>query len=129
MTRVSRNDVEMRVAVGHTLAMNLLAPISAIAMYSLTIFKLDGLFLGDGDTYWHVTTGQWIIKEHSIPRYDIFSHTFVGKPWIDGEWLSQVILALSYMLSGWRGVVLASALLVSLTYILLYKLLTRILRS
>jgi hypothetical protein len=57
----------------------------------------------DPDTYWHVMTGRWIIAHGDVPRVDVFSHTAAGTPWIDGEWLSQVVMAVTYDHAGWLG--------------------------
>ena len=39
--------------------------------------KLDGVktMLGDGDTGWHIRTGEWILANHRIPTTDFFSFT------------------------------------------------------
>ncbi|HEX6896844.1 MAG TPA: hypothetical protein VF146_16310, partial [Bryobacteraceae bacterium] len=29
--------------------------------------------LGDGDTGWHIRTGQYILAQHSVPVHDLFS--------------------------------------------------------
>src|SRR5262249_35461720 len=57
----------------------------------------------DPDTYWHVMTERWIIAHGDVPRVDVFSHTAAGTPWIDGEWLSQVVMAVTYDHAGWLG--------------------------
>ena len=43
--------------------------------------------LGDGDTGWHVRTGEWILANRRIPDQDIFSYTKAGQPWFAWEWL------------------------------------------
>ena len=85
--------------------------------------------MSDPDTYWHIATGKWILAERAFPRHDIFSHTAFGRPWVDLEWLAQVILFVGYDLFGWRGLVLLSALVTALTFAFLYLLLARELRA
>src|SRR5262249_23780305 len=80
------------------------------------------------DTYWHIATGKWMLVERAFPRHDVFSHTAFGQPWVSPEWLAQIILFVAYDLSGWRGLVLLSALVTALTFALLYALLARELR-
>src|SRR5262249_23407321 len=81
------------------------------------------------DTYWHIATGKWMLVERAFPRHDVFSHTAFGQPWVSPEWLAQIILFVAYDLSGWRGLVLLSALVTALTFALLYALLARELRA
>jgi len=87
------------------------------------------MFLSDPDTYWHIATGQWMLSQHSVPRYDPFSFTVSGRPWVDGEWLSQLVLALVYQNGGWRALVLFTTIVVFLTFALLYRQLATILRE
>src|SRR5262245_11626386 len=96
-----------------------------VLIFSVAIFALNRRFLVDPDTYWHIATGNWILAEHAFPRHDIFSHTAAGQPWVSLEWLAQIILAWTYDRSGWRGLVVLSGLVIALTFVLLYKLLSR----
>src|SRR5271155_5214508 len=76
----------------------------AIALFALAAFS--PAVLGDGDTFSHLATGEWIIAHRGAPRADPFSHSMPGAPWIAHEWLSEVLLALAFRLGGWGGVVL-----------------------
>lgn len=60
--------------------------------------------LNDGDTYWHVATGRWILEHGRIPRVDVFSYTRPGAPWFTHEWLAEVLMALAWRSAGWAGV-------------------------
>jgi hypothetical protein len=99
-----------------------------ISVFSHAIFLLNRNFLNDPDTYWHITTGNWMLAEYQFPRHEIFSHSAFGRPWLDVEWLGQIILSLTYDLLGWHGLVLLCGLVLSLTFVLLYKSLARKLR-
>ena len=39
--------------------------------------RLSGghFLLGDGDTGWHLRTGEWILQNGRVPDRDIFSYT------------------------------------------------------
>ena len=50
----------------------------------------------DPDFWWHLTTGNWILSQHAIPRTDLYTYTVAGHRWITHEWLSEVILAALY---------------------------------
>jgi hypothetical protein len=99
-----------------------------ITVFSHAIFLLNRNFLNDPDTYWHIATGNWMLTNYQFPRHEIFSHSAFGRPWLDVEWLGQIILSVSYDLLGWDGLVLLCGLVLSLTFVLLYKLLARNLR-
>jgi hypothetical protein len=81
--------------------------------------------LGDGDTGWHIRTGEWILAHHQVPYQDMFSFTMPGKPWFAWEWLWDVGAALIFQRFGLGGVVLVSFSIICLTFALLYRLIAR----
>jgi len=46
----------------------------------------------DPDFGWHLEAGRYILG-HGVPARDIFSYTGASFPWIDHEWLSDVLTA------------------------------------
>jgi hypothetical protein len=82
--------------------------LAAIAMALFALAAFSPAVLGDGDTFSHLATGEWIIAHGAAPRADPFSHSMPGAPWIAHEWLSEVLLALAFRLGGWGGVVLVT---------------------
>jgi hypothetical protein len=91
-------------------------------------FRASDYFLRDPDTYWHIAVGRRIWQTGTFPWVDEFSHTFLGQPWIAKEWLSQLIMFAAYSLGGWRCVVLATAVAIAATYVLLFAVLSRQMR-
>lgn len=89
--------------------------------------RMEGVrsMLGDGDTGWHIRTGQWILAHGRIPRADIFSFTKPGAPWFAWEWLWDASFAWLYGHGGLATVVLASMFLICLTFALLFRLVNR----
>src|SRR3984957_9037478 len=79
--------------------------VAAISLLLFTLAAFSPHVLGDGDTWSHVATGEWIIAHGSAPRVDPFSHSMAGEPWTAHEWLSEVLLSLAFRLGGWSGVV------------------------
>lgn len=79
----------------------------ALYVYFLTLYQgnMLNLLLLDGDTYWHIAAGKWILQNGVVPTADPFSHTMPGAPWIAHEWLSEVLLALAHDHGGWGSVV------------------------
>ncbi len=88
--------------------------LAAIAVFLFTLAAFAPQVLGDGDTWSHVATGEWIIAHGAAPRVDPFSHSMSGAPWTAHEWLSEVLLALAFRLGGWSGVVLVTGAAVAL---------------
>ncbi len=86
--------------------------------------RMDGArtLLSDGDTGWHIRTGEWIVAHRAVPMRDIFSFSKPGDPWYAWEWLSDVVFAWLNGHGGLRGVVLFSVLLLALTFTLLFRL-------
>jgi hypothetical protein len=68
--------------------------------------------LNDGDTFWHIAAGRWMIAHGAVPATDPFSYTYAGHPWIAHEWLSEVVMAGAYLAAGWSGVMLLTGLAV-----------------
>jgi hypothetical protein len=99
-----------------------------LLIFSVAIFALRRGFLSDPDTYWHIATAKWMLAERALPSDEIFSHTAAGQPWVNIEWLAQIILFSIYDWFGWRGLVLLCGLVIALTFVLLYVLLARELR-
>lgn len=67
------------------------------------IFFVRNNILLDPDIGWHIRTGQYILI-HGIPRYDPFSYSMPSYPFINHEWLSDVLIFLLYSLGGLYGV-------------------------
>ncbi len=80
---------------------------------------------GDSDPAMHVATGDWILAHGRIPYTDPFSLTWAGKEWFAHEWLADVLWALVHRIAGWAGLVALAAMLVALTYVVLYRFLVR----
>jgi hypothetical protein len=59
--------------------------------------------LSDPDLWWHLKTGELIWRTHSIPRFDLFSFTAAGQPWMAQEWLSELTIYGAYRWAGYSG--------------------------
>jgi hypothetical protein len=94
-------------------------------MPAIIVFaRLGGakVLLGDGDTGWHLRTGQWIMEHGTVPQHDIFSYTKAGQPWFAWEWLWDLVFGWMNQTWGLAAVVLVSALLIGLVFALVYRL-------
>ncbi len=77
--------------------------------------------LGDGDTGWHIRTGEYILANKTFPKQDLFSFSRAGQPWFAWEWLSDVALAVVHAKAGLPGVVLLAGILIAATSALLFR--------
>ena len=75
----------------------------------------------DGDLPRHILTGNVILQTHRVPTTDIFSFRTVGFPSLPHEWLSEVIFASIYDWLGLDGIVLLTALVIMLTWGIVYR--------
>lgn len=74
----------------------------------------------DGDLPRHILTGDLILQTHHIPTTDIFSFRTTGFLSYPHEWLSQVVFAAFYNWLGLDGIVLLAALVIMLTWGIVY---------
>jgi hypothetical protein len=49
--------------------------------------------LEDGDTGWHIRTGEFILQTGRVPVHDLFSFSRPDQPWFAWEWLADVAFA------------------------------------
>jgi hypothetical protein len=89
------------------------------------LLTLGPRLLNDPDSYSHIAVGRWIMAHRAVPASDPFSFSMHGAPWISFEWLSEVIYAAVYALSGWAGVVALAAAAIALAVGLLTRFLLR----
>jgi hypothetical protein len=77
--------------------------------------------LFDGDTGWHIRTGELVLATGRAPAADPFSFTRPGQPWFAWEWLSDVIFALLWRWKGLAAVAAFSGAVISLSAAILFS--------
>jgi hypothetical protein len=75
----------------------------------------------EGDTGWHIRTGQWILAHHAIPHTDLFSYTLPQKPWFAWEWLWDVGAGWVYTHCGLSAVTMLSLLFAALVCLFVFR--------
>ena len=74
-----------------------------------------------GDFHWHAVQGEWTLRHLTIYQRDVHSVTFAGQPMFNSAWLADVVLALGFR-GGYIGLyLLRSALLVTLSLLLMLE--------
>ena len=63
-----------------------------VIVLALGLFAIAARGVTDPDVWWHLRTGQLILHDHAVPHTDPFSFTRFGQPWVNHEWLSDLLL-------------------------------------
>ena len=95
------------------------------AAFLFLVMKGAHTLLGDGDTGWHVRTGEWMLRTGHIPHADMFSYTMPGRPWFAWEWLWDLGFGWLHQRWGMAAVVAVSLLVLCLTFSILFRLVYR----
>ena len=74
----------------------------------------------EGDTFWHIAAGQRVLATHSWPTTNYYSFTAPNSPWLDYQWLGEVLMAAASHLGGVRGLLVLLLALGSVIFLLLY---------
>src|SRR6266576_2550075 len=73
-----------------------------------------GLFIGleqDPDFWWHLRIGRWMVDNGRLPSADIFTYTAITHAWTDHEYLTEVLMWLTYNTLGLTVLCIAFGLL------------------
>ena len=70
--------------------------------------------LCDGDTGWHIRTGELVLSTGRAPVVDPFSFSRPQQPWFAWEWLSDVLFAATWRWRGLGGVAALSGAVLAL---------------
>ena len=97
MTQRERNEAFAAIAL-----LVILTPVALQPIYSY-------------DFFWHLSAGRWIAEHGALPLTDPFAVASDRTPWINGEWLFQVLLYGLHTIGGvaaaaWSRAVLVAAI-------------------
>jgi len=66
------------------------------------------------DLTYHLRAGDIMLDTHAILRTDVFTATAYGRPWLNQQWLAEIVMTTAFRLGGWFGLVALRALLMAL---------------
>ena len=85
----------------------------------LIAIAIDSKQSADTDLWGHVLFGQVMLGTGHLIRTNIYAYSAPGRPWIDHEWLTEVVMALLYNAIGIAGLQVLKLLCASAIVILL----------
>lgn len=92
-----------------------------VTILALGLFVMAVRGISDPDFWWHLRTGELIVKTHSFLRTDPYSFTRFGQRWVNHEWLSDVLIFSVYRTSGFAGLMVTFAAIIAATFLLVYR--------
>jgi len=96
------------------------APRLLVAILAMGLVTMAARPMTDPDVWWHLRTGQLILQTHSIPHVDPFSFTRAGQPWVNHEWLSDVLIYGVYRMTNWAGLIVGFAGVTAAAFLLVF---------
>jgi hypothetical protein len=90
-----------------------------LALLALLAVAASASPIRNYDYWWHLKTGALIVEKGEVPRVDPFSFTSAGEPWVDHEWLFQVLAYLGHTTLGPAALVLIKVACVLLLALLM----------
>jgi len=97
------------------------AAISVVALVVVTVLVCMTRY-ADYDLWWHLKLGEAILADWKLPSADTFSYTAAGRHQFTGEWLADVMIFLTFKAGGFWGLNILKALLLLVTFRLLFLL-------
>jgi len=87
-------------------------------LFALLTFT-SSMEIKDLDLWLHLRMGYWICHHGFVPSYDVLSCTIAGKPWVNHEWLFQVLVYQIQHGFGFNGLISMQSLVVAVTFLVL----------
>jgi hypothetical protein len=89
------------------------------------VLRIGSNLFRDGDPGRHIVSGEIIFNTLTIPTRELFLYPVQGQPSPPYAWLAEVIYVAGYKALGLGGLVVVAALLLSITFTLVYNELMR----
>ena len=90
-------------------------------VFLFTIATAAAMDVNNFDIWWHLAVGRFIVQGGGIPQTDPLSFTAGNIPWVDHEWLFQVLAYGLHTLGGVPALVLLRVLCITATAALVLR--------
>jgi len=74
----------------------------------------------DPDFWWHLRIGRWMVEHGRLPSQDLFTYTVSTHVWTDHEYLTEILMWLTYSTIGLTALCIAFGLLTWAGFWLIY---------
>ena len=88
--------------------------VTIAATIALFTFFFCGQSIADPDIWWHLKDAQILVQQHHWIRFDQFSYTVAGTPWVNSEWLSELVFYGVWCIGGVKSLFFGYVVLVEL---------------
>ena len=92
-----------------------------VVVLAFGLFAMAARGMLDPDIWWHLRTGQLIVHSHHLFHADPYSFTRSGQPWVNHEWLFDVLAFALFRVAGAGALIFAFALITSSTFLLVFS--------
>ncbi|MCK5706931.1 MAG: hypothetical protein KAI43_04705 [Candidatus Aureabacteria bacterium] len=93
--------------------------LSILFFIIITAFCIHKLF--NYDIWWHLRTGEYILKNRTVPFYDIFTYSVANNIWIDLHWFFQIIVYKIWCIAGSTGLIFAVVIFINLSFFIISR--------
>ncbi len=97
----------------------LLGVLSIGILFGLTAF-LTSIEIKDLDLWLHLAMGRFILHNGYVPAVDVLSCSIAGKPWVNHEWLFQILAYFIFHNWGGDGLIMMQTVVVVLSFLILF---------
>src|SRR6266851_5537598 len=92
-----------------------------VFVLALGLFTMAARGVTDPDVWWHLRTGQLMLQNRALFHTDPYSFTRFGQPWINHEWLSEILIFGLYRVAGFGGLTMGFAVVIATTLLLVFR--------
>jgi hypothetical protein len=91
-----------------------------VDILAIGLFAMAARAVIDPDVWWHLRTGQLILQNRAVFHADPYSFTRFGQPWINHEWLSDLLIFGLYRTWGTGALTVAFAGMAAGAFLLVF---------
>ncbi|MBI4802985.1 MAG: hypothetical protein HY796_10725 [Elusimicrobia bacterium] len=97
--------------------------VSKVFIFAGAALAVSAVFLPviNPDLFWHLSAGRYMFEHLAVPRADFLSWTMHGRPWLDFEWLAQLIYYGLFLKGGMAALFAFKALILALAVFAFFK--------
>lgn len=110
--------MEVRRSSSFALSLPQLWAFSAVMLPMLgsLVARLDAI-----DLAYQVRAGEIMLQTHRLLDHDVWTFTVRGAPWLNQQWLAELIFGFAYDLGGWIALDLLHSILIGLVSLFVFK--------